>query len=112
MAISEKVYALVHSNKTLTAALATATTGPDHDLSPGHLSKTLYDGGPSGSSHLLVVDAFKGLFQHTGKQDVERIQAIEPTQGDLDLAAQCGNFGSRPSDLFLRVSALLHCLSW
>lgn len=68
------------------AAFATATTRPDHDVSPGHLSKTLYDDSLSGSSHLLV-EAFKGLFQHTGKRDVVCIQAIEPTQRDLDLAA-------------------------
>jgi hypothetical protein len=105
MAISEKVHALIHSHKTLTTAFATATTGPDHDVSPGLLAKTLYDEHPkhhsfSGGSHL---EAFKELFQHTGKNDVERIQAIEPTQEDLDLAAQCGNFGSRPSDLFLKI---------
>ena len=118
MAISAEVYALIHSHKTLTTAFATATTGPDQDVSPGLLAKTLYDERPehhtlSGSSYL---EAFKGLFQHTGKKDVyERhgVQAaIDPTQEDLDLAAQCGNFGSRPSDLFLKVSAISHCLSW
>lgn len=114
MTISEKVYALIHSHKTLTTAFATATTGPDHDVFPGLLAKTLYDEHPkhhsfSGSNHL---ETFKELFRHTGKNDVERIQVIEPTQEDLDLAAQCGNFGSRPSDLFLKVSTISHCLSW
>lgn len=118
MSIPEKVYALVHSNKTLTAAFATATTGSDHhdhDVSPGHLARTLYEQNPkkhsslSGGGH---IEAFKGLFQHSGKKNVERIQAIKPTQEDIDLAAQCGDFGSRPSDLFLKVSTILRCLSW
>ncbi|KAG8214539.1 hypothetical protein J3R82DRAFT_9600 [Butyriboletus roseoflavus] len=106
--ISEKVYSLVHSGKTLTAAFATATAPDDeHDVAPGHLAKTLYyDEHPKkhhnlpGSSHL---EAFKGLFQHTGNKDVERIQEIEPTQEDLNKAAQCGDFGARPSDLFLKI---------
>lgn len=117
MAISEKVYSLVHSGKTLTAAFATATRPDDdpNDVSPGHLAKTLYDEHPKkqhnlpGSGHL---ETFKGLFQHTVNKDVEHIQEIDPTQEDLDLAAQCGDFGSRPSDLFLKVSAISHCLSW
>ncbi|KAH0831998.1 hypothetical protein J3R83DRAFT_12901 [Lanmaoa asiatica] len=98
MAISEEVYSLVHSGKTLTAVFATATES-DHDVSPGYLATTLYGEHPkkhhslSGSGHL---EAFKGLFQHTEKKDVEHTQAIEPTQEDIDLAAQCGDFGSRP----------------
>lgn len=116
MAISEEVFSLIHSGKTLTAAFADAIESDhDHDLSPGLLAKGLYDKQPknhhslSGHGHL---EAFKGLFQHTGKKNAERIQAIEPTQEDLDLAAQCGNFGSRPSDLFLKVSAISYRLSW
>lgn len=117
MAISERVYALIHSRETLTAAFANAT-GPDHDpdsVSPGHLAKTLYDDGHTKKHHSLHgnghLEAFKGLFQQTGKKDVERIQVIEPTQEDLDQAAQCGDFGSRPSDLFLKVSMISHCSS-
>lgn len=118
MAISEKVCTLIHSNKTLTAAFATATADPDnYDVSPGRLARVLYDEHAkkhhslSGSGHL---EAFKGLFQHTPRtrKDVERIQAIEPTQEDIDLAAQCGDFGSRPSDLFLKASAISHRLLW
>ena len=104
MGISDKVYALVHSDKTLTAAFATTTTEAEQDISPGHLARTLYDEHPkkhAGGSHL---EAFKALFQNTGKKDIERIQTIvEPTQEDMDRAAQCGDFGSRPSDLFLKV---------
>ncbi|KAF8555746.1 hypothetical protein OG21DRAFT_1410446 [Imleria badia] len=110
MSIPEKVPALIRSHKTLTAAFATATavrSESDHDVSPGHLARTLYDDDPkkrhsrlSGSGY---IEAFKGLFQDTGKKNAERIQAIEPTQEDIDLAAQCGNFGSRPSDLFLKI---------
>lgn len=110
MAISERVYSLVHSGKTLITAFATATEPDhDHDVSPGHLAKTLYDEHPKNHHSLSDhghLGAFKGLFQHTGKKDVEYIQAIEPTQEDLDLAAQCGNFGSRPSDLFLKVGTI------
>ncbi|KAG9315842.1 hypothetical protein JVU11DRAFT_3491 [Chiua virens] len=116
--ISERVYALVHSRRTLTSAFANVTEVADHDddVSPGQLAKTLYDsdehashhdGDPAKKHHMIPggrhIEAFKALFHDTGKKDVERIQAIEPTQEDLDLAAQCGDFGSRPSDLFLKI---------
>lgn len=112
-AISEKVHALVLSQKTLTGAFANATE-PDHgSVSPGRLAKTLYDSDDAKKHHSLPggshLEAFRGLFGHTGNKDVERIQAIEPTQEDLDRAAQCGDFGSRPSDLFLKVSMISHC---
>lgn len=119
-AISERTYALIHSHRTLTAAFASATTpDSDHDpdtVSPGYLAKTLYDDDEHTKQHHSFHDsshleAFKGLFLHTGKKDVERIQAIEPTQEDLNQAAQCGNFGSRPSDLFLKVSVTTYCWS-
>ncbi|KAF8133725.1 hypothetical protein EV363DRAFT_1397144 [Boletus edulis] len=107
MAISEKVSALVHSNKTLTTAFATATVETEEDISPGHLARTFYDEHSKKHSNLsgsgAYLETFKGLFQHAGKKDVERVQAIEPTQEDIDLAAQCGDFGSRPSDLFLKI---------
>ncbi|KAF9220887.1 hypothetical protein BS17DRAFT_786130 [Gyrodon lividus] len=101
MAVSEKVYSLTHSHKTVTAAFAVT---PGTDTSPGHLAKALYDDPnkkPLGPSDYL--ETFKGLFQGGDKKGVEHIKGIEPTQEDLDRAAQCGNFGSRPSDLFLKI---------
>ncbi|KAF8843374.1 hypothetical protein BDN67DRAFT_945733 [Paxillus ammoniavirescens] len=101
MAVSETVYALTHSHKTVTAAFAAAPAS-EPDTSPGHLAKTLYPNQKSlGSDGLL--EMFKGLFQGGDMKDMERIQAIEPTQEDLERAAQCGKFGSRPSDLFLKI---------
>ncbi|KIJ17625.1 hypothetical protein PAXINDRAFT_167631 [Paxillus involutus ATCC 200175] len=101
MAVSETVYALTHSHKTVTAAFAAAPAS-EPDTSPGHLAKTLYPNHkPLGSDGLL--EMFKGLFHGGDAKDMERIQAIEPTQEDLERAAQCGKFGSRPSDLFLKI---------
>ncbi|KIJ62552.1 hypothetical protein HYDPIDRAFT_114197 [Hydnomerulius pinastri MD-312] len=99
MGISEKAYSLTHSQKTVTAALAAAPTS-----SPGHLAKTLYDEHhkkPLASGGYL--EMFSEMFHRENGDEMKRIQQIEPTQEDLDRAAECGNFGSRPSDLFLKI---------
>lgn len=102
--VSERVYNLTHSDKTLTAAYA-ASPGS----SPGELGKTLYAEHhhgihkPNATGGILAT--VKAMLQ-TGKTPEEAKEATredEPTQEDLDKAAECGQFGSRPSDLFLKV---------
>ncbi|KAG1818492.1 uncharacterized protein BJ212DRAFT_1345885 [Suillus subaureus] len=99
MTVSNKVYSLTHSQKTLTAAFAASPTS-----SPGYLAKTLYaehHKKPISSGGYL--ETFMGVLQHGSASETQRIPSGEPTQADLDRAAECGNFGSRPSDLFLKI---------
>lgn len=98
--ISDKVYSLTHSKKTLTAAFAASPTS-----SPGHVAKTLYEEHhktPVASGGYL--ETFMGVLQGGNANETLRILSQEPTQADLDRAAECGDFGSRPSDLFLKVN--------
>ena len=77
--ISDKVYGLVHERETVTSALAVSLTGS--------------------------VDAIaEKLYKHI-KRDSTKVKVGEetPTTADLDRAAECGKFTSRPSDLFLQV---------
>ncbi|KAG1748562.1 hypothetical protein EDB19DRAFT_1682398 [Suillus lakei] len=99
MTISDEVYSLTHSQKTLTTALAAFPTS-----SPGHLAKTLYaehHQKPVASGGYL--ETFMSVLQRGNANETQRIPPGEPTQADLDRAAECGEFGSRPSDLFLKI---------
>jgi phosphatidylserine/phosphatidylglycerophosphate/cardiolipin synthase-like enzyme len=99
MTVSDKVYSLTHSQKTLTAAFAASPAS-----SPGHLAKTLYaehHKKPISSGGYL--ETFMGALQLGNANETRRIPPSEPTQADLDRAAECGNFGSRPSDIFLKI---------
>jgi len=98
--ISDKVYSLTHARETLTSAFAASPTS-----SPGHLAKTLYEEHhkkPTAFGGYL--ETFMGVLHGGDANETHRILAEEPSQADLDRAAECGNFGSRPSDLFLKVS--------
>jgi hypothetical protein len=100
MTVSDEVYSLTHSQKTLTAALAASPAS-----APGHLARTLYaehDNKPISSGGYL--EMFTSLLKRGNAHETQRIPPGEPTQADLDRAAECGNFGSRPTDLFLKVS--------
>jgi hypothetical protein len=77
--ISDKVYKLVQSKETVTSALAASPTTAVESV-----AEKLYKTSKRESSKAKV-----------GQQ--------EPTPADLDRAAQCGKFTSRPSDLFLQV---------
>lgn len=98
--ISDKVYSLTHARETLTSAFAASPTS-----SPGHLAKTLYEEHhkkPTAFGGYL--ETFMGVLHGGDANETHRILAEEPSQADLNRAAECGNFGSRPSDLFLKVS--------
>jgi hypothetical protein len=100
MTVSDKVYSLTHSEKTLTAAFAASP-----ESSPGQLAKTLYaEHHKKRISSGGYVETFMGMLQRGNAHETQRIPPGEPTQADLDRAAECGDFGSRPSDLFLKVS--------
>ncbi|KAG2066327.1 hypothetical protein BDR04DRAFT_1106891 [Suillus decipiens] len=95
MTVSGKVYALTHSEKTLTAALAASPTS-----STGHLAKTLYaEHHKKPTSAEGYLETFMGVLQRGNANET----LPEPTQADLDRAAECGDFGIRPSDLFLKI---------
>ncbi|KAG1742307.1 uncharacterized protein EDB91DRAFT_1128571 [Suillus paluster] len=112
MTISDKIYSLTHSQETLTTALAASPTS-----SPGHLVKTLYEDHhkkPIASGGYL--ETLMGVLDRSNANDTQPMPSLEPTQADLDCAAECGKFGSRPSDLFLKiycdVLAVLETNSW
>ncbi|KAG2101086.1 uncharacterized protein F5147DRAFT_709739 [Suillus discolor] len=99
MTVSDKAYSLTHSQKTLTAALAASPAS-----SPGDLVKTLYaEHHKKPVSSAGYLETFMGVLQHGNDNETQRIPPGEPTQTDLDRAAECGDFGSRPSDLFLKI---------
>lgn len=100
MTVSDKVYSLTHSQKTLTAAFAASPAS-----SPGDLAKTLYaEHHKKPISSGGYVETFMGMLRSGNAHETQRIPPGGPTQADLDRAAECGDFGSRPSDLFLKVS--------
>ncbi|EIW81191.1 hypothetical protein CONPUDRAFT_137247 [Coniophora puteana RWD-64-598 SS2] len=98
--VSSKTFSIVHSNKTLTSAYAEKP-----DSSPGHLAKTLYE-----EHHMKLpgsggyAETFASIFKGGNANEMKRIQKeVDPSPEDLDKVADCGNFGSRPSDLFLKM---------
>ncbi|KAH9919314.1 uncharacterized protein B0H18DRAFT_1028287 [Fomitopsis serialis] len=102
--VSERVHNLTHSDKTLTSALA---ANPKE--SPGELGKKLYEEHHHGIHN---PNATGGIFAtvksmlKTGSTPEDAKEATaedEPSKEDLDRAAECGQFGTRPSDLFLKV---------
>lgn len=101
---SERVYHLTHSDKTLTAAFATSP-----DSSPGELGKTLYaehhhgihKPNATGGITATIRDMLKT--GHAPDEAKEAVREDDPTPEDLDRAAECGQFGTRPTDLFLKV---------
>ncbi|KAF7968391.1 hypothetical protein HWV62_30667 [Athelia sp. TMB] len=79
--IPDKVFELIQSKDTVTAAAAASPTE-----SIEKVAEKLYKGHKSDGKKLVV-------------------GTPELTQADLDRAAQCGRFTSRPSDLFLQIYA-------
>lgn len=116
--VSDRVYAIVHSKETVTTAYASSPGS-----SPGRIMKKLYRDHQRrrlknrGIRHWSVGVhrdvATEGGHPTSEKHHELRITggvstdplslSIEPTQVDLDRAAECGDFGRRPSDLFLRM---------
>lgn len=113
--VSDRVYAIIHSKETVTTAYASSPGS-----SPGRVMKKLYrdhrcrrlknrsilhgarrdvateEGHPTSEKH--------DELRITGGVSIDPLSlSIEPTQVDLDRAAECGDFGRRPSDLFLRM---------
>ncbi|KZT34488.1 hypothetical protein SISSUDRAFT_1009878, partial [Sistotremastrum suecicum HHB10207 ss-3] len=60
---------------------------------------------PQESVKKIVGQLFKGVKHESGSTNKKRTQDSQPThtQEDLDRAAKCGRFPSRPSDLFLKM---------
>ncbi|EMD40285.1 hypothetical protein CERSUDRAFT_90999 [Gelatoporia subvermispora B] len=105
--VSQHVWDLTHSDKTLVQALAA-----NPSAAPQELGKSLYAHHHHGAHHQPnaagsggIIGTVKGLFKNGKTPSTEPIapQDEEPTQEDLDRAAECGKFGSRPSDLFLKI---------
>ncbi|KAG2344488.1 hypothetical protein BDR05DRAFT_975536 [Suillus weaverae] len=48
-------------------------------------------------------ETFIGVLQRKNANETQRIPPGEPTQAGADRTAECGNFGNRPSDLFLKI---------
>ena len=103
--VSERVYNLTHSDKTLTSALAANPKG-----SPGELGKKLYEehhhGVHNPSASGGIVSTVKSMLKSGSTPEEAKAATAEdePSKEDLDRAAECGRFGTRPSDLFLKVS--------
>ncbi|KAH7885430.1 hypothetical protein F5I97DRAFT_1928808 [Phlebopus sp. FC_14] len=99
MVVSEQAYSLSHSDQTVTSEFARSSQS-----SPGRIAKALYDEhhrkplGPGG--HL---ETFVAMFHGGNKREPDRVHGGEPTKEVLDRAAECGKFGTRPSDLFLKI---------
>ena len=77
--LPDKVFELIHSTDTVTAALAAA---PNESVDA--IAEKLY------GKHIKRVPNLKVGEPH-------------PTPADLDRIAECGKFTKRPSDLFLQV---------
>jgi hypothetical protein len=77
--ISDKVFELIQSKDTVTSALAAS---------------------PTASVESVAEKLYKNVKREPSKAKVGE-QKLTPA--DLDRAAQCGKFTSRPSDLFLQV---------
>ncbi|KAI6016247.1 hypothetical protein EDC04DRAFT_2577695 [Pisolithus marmoratus] len=100
--VSDRVYVITHSKETVTTAFASSP-----DSSPGRLMKKLYR---DHRRHKLkdrgvhpTLEKHRGLCITAAVSADPLSLATEPTQPDLDRAAKCGNFGRRPSDLFLKI---------
>jgi hypothetical protein len=85
--ISDKVYDLIHGKETVTSALAASPTATVESI-----AEKLYKNFKCDSSKVKV-----------GERKL--------TPADMDRAAQCGKFTSRPSDLFLQVLCVIR-LHW
>ncbi|KAI6098106.1 hypothetical protein F5141DRAFT_1146679 [Pisolithus sp. B1] len=115
--VSDRIYAITHSKETVTTAYASSPGS-----SPGRIMKKLYrdhqrhklkkrGGHWSVGVHRDVPT--EGEHPKSEKHHKPRITggvptdplllSVEPTQVDLDRAVECGDFGKRPSDLFLRM---------
>ena len=85
--ISDKVYKLIQGKETVTSALAASPT--------------------------VTVDSIAERLYKNVKHDSSKAKVGERklTPADLDRAAECGKFTSRPSDLFLQVPCVFS-LHW
>ncbi|KAG8895765.1 hypothetical protein FRC00_006952 [Tulasnella sp. 408] len=90
--LSQRVLDLAQAKETVSSVLA---SDPDAK-SPGEVAERLYKVEGSGIV-ATVKDMVVGCFSNPDPTN-------DHTQGDLDLAAKCGQFGAkRPSDLFLKI---------
>lgn len=102
--VSKRVFDLTHSDKTLTSVLA---ANPKE--SPGELGKRLYEEyhhgvhNPSATGGILSTVKSMLTSGSTAEEAKAATAEDEPSKEDLDRAAECGRFGTRPSDLFLKV---------
>ncbi|KIM79061.1 hypothetical protein PILCRDRAFT_823914 [Piloderma croceum F 1598] len=85
--ISDRVYDLIHRRETVTSALAAS---------------------PTATVESIAEELYKNFKCDSSKAKVGERKL---TPADMDRAAQCGKFTSRPSDLFLQIYAeVLHTL--
>ncbi|EPS95537.1 hypothetical protein FOMPIDRAFT_1132248 [Fomitopsis schrenkii] len=102
--VSKRVFDLTHSDKTLTSVLA---ANPKE--SPGELGKRLYEEyhhgvhNPSATGGILSTVKSMLTSGSTAEEAKAATAEDEPSKEDLDRAAECGRFGTRPSDLFLKI---------
>lgn len=100
--ISEHVYKLTHGTDTVTSVLAQDPSKPISEVVSHLFGK--HHGGTTREANDKeehTVDKVKAKFSKLstkggGHED-------HPSKEDLDRAAECGNFGRRPGDLFLKV---------
>jgi len=85
----DTVYALCHAPDTVTSEVAQAPV----TLAPGKVAEKLY------SKHNVEV-----LAKGHGHKTIASVSGGPLKEEDLDYAAECGKFPTRPSDLFLKVS--------
>ena len=107
--VSERAYNLTHSDKTLTSVPA-----ENPKESPGDLGKKLYEEHHHGTHNPTasggIASTVKSMLKcgSTSEEAKAATAEDEPSKEDLDRAAECGRFGTRPSDLFLKVCLASH----
>lgn len=94
--ISDNIWNLTHGTETITTYVA---AHPDD--APEAISDKLFP--------MTKKEASKGFIGSIktalgGKDQTRGTAHIDPTPEDLERAAQCGRFPTRPSDLFLKVA--------
>lgn len=77
--VSDNAYELVHANETVTSTLAASPNEPVESV-----AEKLYG-------------------KHVKRASNLKVGEHHPTPADLDRVVECGNFTSRPSDLFLQI---------
>lgn len=99
MTISENVYGLVHGKDTVTSVLAQDPSRPVGDVVAQLYGKHGSAFKDASAEQKHTVERITEKFSKLGKT---KPHGEELSKEDLDRAAECGNFGRRPSDLFLK----------